>query len=227
MALFSLGRPGAVLHSDAAKGFIAAASMYDLKHLLCSKHYHRKIEQLHSSLGSKYKSFSDEVMELIYNVKNISEFERRLSQLQADFADHDGATKLLEDLNRRKASLCAAYTLAYYTAGHRATQRAEGLFAALKRNRSKFRMRRWHHMQLLDRLLSHLKTLKMRAMDELSKLIADGKWCTDSITTSWTKQNDMAGRCAVETNSLCSRAACHYILHDITCHNVDNDHDEA
>lgn len=118
LALCSLARPGAVMHSDAAKGFIHAAQIHGMKHMLC-------------------------------------------------------------------------------TAGHRATQRAEGLFAVLKRYQSKLQMRRWKHGQLMKCLLDHLHDYKMKATIELQRLIKlKGQWC-DKVQEVWSAEHDQAGECVV------------------------------
>ena len=106
--MFSLARPGSVLHSYAAKGFIVAASIYQMIHLLCSKHWHRKIEQLHASLCAKYVRFKKRSFELIYNsYSSLFEFDAAFQSLRSELIESAVAVQVLDDLcKHREALMC-------------------------------------------------------------------------------------------------------------------------
>jgi hypothetical protein len=200
--LFSLARPGSVLHSDAAKGFIVAANMHEMHHMLCSKHYHRKIESLHKLLKARYKSFKSRAFDLIYRVFPTEiDFNSAVSSLRADFADDNAAIKVLDDMVKNRDSLCASFTQAFYTAGHRATQRVEGFFANVRRGTSKRATRRWQFLQLLLRMLQLIEQYSVTASDELRQLMLNNKSCCSVVEKAWREEQTQSSSCRVRACS--------------------------
>lgn len=196
LALCSVARPGSIMHSDAARAFINAANKYGMIHLLCSKHWHKKVEQLSTTLGKQYKEFKKGVMSLIYEeFADAAQFEICLKKLLDDFRENGDAIKVLNEVNKDRNSLCATFTRQYYTAGHRSTQRIEGWFGGFKRGKSKAKMRRWTFTELLKCLLDIIARYQQKARGTLQQLLRQGKICCDSAEKAWITENNNSGSC--------------------------------
>jgi hypothetical protein len=186
--LGGLFKEGSTYMTDEGPAFAVVAEALGLEHLLCVDHWTTSIFSGTAGLGEARLDFIREMNRLIFeDLGSTKNLECLLGVAALTYKSNPAATALIAKIDAKKSQVCFTETKKHFTAGHRATQRAEGANSMIKeRGELKKDLKMFNNFQLVTHLLSMAETKDLDAVHSLVKLLEKGHDWSPYVHDRWT-----------------------------------------
>ena len=159
-----------------------------MEHLLCVDHWTTSIFSGTAGLGEARLDFIRDMNRLFFDdlgsTKNLDCF---LGVAALTYKKNPAAAALIAKIDAKKSQVCFTETKKHFTAGHRATQRAEGTNSVIKeRGELKKDLKKFNNFELVTHLLSMAETKDLDAVRDLVQILEKGREWSPYVHDRWT-----------------------------------------